>query len=178
VRITWRNVRLTLVGIGAALSLAACGQIPDVTSAADSAVSAANDAVSQANDVATQADEVASAAQSAVQSPNVTELYRRCGTYNEPKTNQPVEEIACNGNGVPVFGDANGAPPPPNVETRIPIGTHMHITCRTSAKQAGMDSVAEFYRIADGPWKDLYAPADTFLNEGYSVNQRIPQCTA
>ncbi len=117
--------------------------------------------------------------QPSVEAPSATSD-QPCGTYDEPQSDdgQPVEEIACNRNGTPVFGGPDGSPRPDGVPARIPFGTHVHIMCITSAADAGMASVVNFYVIADGPWAGTYGSADTFWNGGMNndLNPRVPRC--
>ncbi|MEU1704816.1 hypothetical protein ABZ478_05355 [Streptomyces sp. NPDC005706] len=92
------------------------------------------------------------------------------------------KEIADRNDGVPVFSSASGA----NAEgrNRIPLGTEVPVSC-VAVNRSGMASVNAWYVIADGPWKGLYAPANTFANgdpvgeQGgtHTIDVAVPRCS-
>lgn len=142
----------------AAMLLASCasgGVAPTVTAAPSSSVPVASTEATNLNEATSG---------------------KPCGDYLEkPDAEKPVEEIACNRAGVPVFSSPGGAPAPEEIPATIPFGEHVHIKCYRDST-AGMASVSKFYLIADGKWRNAYAPADTFWNGDRSFNKRVKEC--
>jgi hypothetical protein len=75
-------------------------------------------------------------------------------------SNRGLTEIADNRNGVPVFGSPDGST---TNAPEIPFATRVKVACYTP-NESGMASINDFYLIKSAPWKNAYAPADTFAN--------------
>ncbi|MFD4738447.1 hypothetical protein ACFWNQ_13915 [Streptomyces virginiae] len=99
-----------------------------------------------------------------------------------PPGGRTVQETAANRNGTPVFADARGATA---AKERIPYATTVPVSCWTE-NASGMASVNAFYLIADGPWKGLFAPANTFANGdplgtqggSHDIDPKVAKCEA
>jgi hypothetical protein len=91
-------------------------------------------------------------------------------------------EVAANRLGTPVFRDPQGAAVPPQVPASIPYLTEVQVRCKVRNTSA-MTSVSYWYLLADGPWRGMYAPSDTFANGdpigttgSHNVDTKVPEC--
>jgi len=98
---------------------------------------------------------------------------------SRPVAGRTFTEIADNRNGVPVFAGPDGSSAN---ASRIPFATKVQVSCH-APNESGMTSVNAFYLIKTPPWRNLYAPADTFANgdpvgEAGSANidPAVPAC--
>ena len=91
-------------------------------------------------------------------------------------------EVAANRRGTQVFRDPQGAAVPPPVPASIPYLTKVQVRCKVRNTSA-MTSVSYWYLLADGPWRGMYAPSDTFANGDpigtigtHNVDTKVPDC--
>jgi hypothetical protein len=105
------------------------------------------------------------------------------GTTNANPTGGPTYvEIAGNRNGTPVFRDTQGSAVPPGMPASIDYLTRVRVRCKVENASA-MTSVSYWYLLADGPWRGMYAPSDTFANGDplgtrgtHNVDTNVPDC--
>lgn len=105
------------------------------------------------------------------------------GTTNgNPAAGLTYVEIAGNRNGTPVFRDTQGSAVPSDVPASIDYLTRVRVRCKVENTSA-MTSVSYWYLLADGPWRGMYAPSDTFANGDplgtrgtHNVDANIPDC--
>jgi hypothetical protein len=90
-------------------------------------------------------------------------------------------EQADNRSGITAFTDTSGSV---SDKPKIQFGAWVNVLCVAPKTTSELGSITAFYKIADGPWRGLYVPANTFANgdalgdetANTTVDPSVPQC--